>query len=439
MGRARWFGVGVLAAWLTLAIACAPAFAAEQTLYAADGATLYKVDPATAAATPVGAIGYEINAMAIDPTDGTLWATVAAGATKSPRSLIKIDKTTGAGTMTAYSPQVKVPELAFHPDGRLFGLMEPGPDQQLVRIDKATLNVTPVGSTGLSEFYSGLAFNAAGTLYFAGAGNGPLYTIDPTTAAPTKGPDLPFGVNDGVAGMSFDTSGSLFMAVERLDGFTSQSELWRRDATGLFEPQKRGVLPLGTLAIAFDRPPAEQPAPDDPKDPGTGGGGGPPPTTPPADQPADPAPTQQPTPAPACANERVGTKRRNVITGTPLGDLIRGLAGNDVLKGGAGDDCLYGDSGNDILDGGAGDDKLYGGSGNDALSGGPGADTLDGGAGNDRLTGGPGANKLVGGRGNDTINARNGTKDVVNCGKGRDRVRADRSDKLSGCEVRKFR
>jgi hypothetical protein len=34
------------------------------------------------------------------------------------------------------------------------------------------------------------------------------------------------------------------------------------------------------------------------------------------------------------------------------------------------------------------------------------------------------------------INAKDGKRDIVNCGAGRDRVRADKKDKLVACEVR---
>jgi hypothetical protein len=39
-----------------------------------------------------------------------------------------------------------------------------------------------------------------------------------------------------------------------------------------------------------------------------------------------------------------------------------------------------------------------------------------------------------GGAGNDRIKVNNHKRDKVNCGKGRDRVTADRNDKLTGCE-----
>ena len=98
------------------------------------------------------------------------------------------------------------------------------------------------------------------------------------------------------------------------------------------------------------------------------------------------------------------------------GAAPRGVDGNDTLKGRAGDDALYG---------GAGRDRLLGGSGNDYLSGG---------SGNDRLVGGPGRNRYDAGAGRDSINAANGVRELVECGFGRDTVKADRRDILSGCE-----
>ena len=80
-----------------------------------------------------------------------------------------------------------------------------------------------------------------------------------------------------------------------------------------------------------------------------------------------------------------GGANADVILGSPLGNVINGLAGNDRLDGKAGDDNLlggdgtdsvYGSDGSDTLAGGAGNDLLYGGSAlwSDALLGGPGDD-----------------------------------------------------------------
>jgi Ca2+-binding RTX toxin-like protein len=121
----------------------------------------------------------------------------------------------------------------------------------------------------------------------------------------------------------------------------------------------------------------------------------------------------------------------NRFAGTARADRIKGSNGSDRITGGRGKDHLAGLGGADCISGGAG---------NDVISGGKGNDTLSGGAGNDRITAGPGRNKVSGGAGNDRINVRNHRRDVVNCGKGKkDRVIADKRDKLRNCEVVKRR
>jgi hypothetical protein len=94
-----------------------------------------------------------------------------------------------------------------------------------------------------------------------------------------------------------------------------------------------------------------------------------------------------------------------------------------------------GTAGADRLTGTAGADLIYGRNGNDTLVGGRGNDILNGGRGNDLLDGGPGLDRLYGGPGNDTLRARDGHRDVVDCGPGRDLARVDRADSVSGCET----
>jgi Ca2+-binding RTX toxin-like protein len=132
--------------------------------------------------------------------------------------------------------------------------------------------------------------------------------------------------------------------------------------------------------------------------------------------PATPLPLPVPVFPGACANQKVGTSAADKLVGTKFGDLIRGGKGNDVISGLAGADCLFGQSGNDTLSGGSGKDKLDGGPGKDKLTGGSGKDTFSGGA------------------GNDTIKSKDGIRETVNCGRGRDKVTADKRDKLVGCE-----
>ena len=122
-----------------------------------------------------------------------------------------------------------------------------------------------------------------------------------------------------------------------------------------------------------------------------------------------------------CANVTRGTAAGDKLSGTTAGDRLTGLAGNDVLRGLSGTDCL---------DGGRGNDTLIGGTGNDVLAGG---------SGNDKLTGNSGRNTYSGGSGRDTVNARNGARDKVNCGSGKDRAVVDRKDRVRGCELVKRR
>lgn len=110
---------------------------------------------------------------------------------------------------------------------------------------------------------------------------------------------------------------------------------------------------------------------------------------------------------------KVGTVLDDVITGTKAKDVITGLDGNDRLSGG---------KGNDQLDGGSGKDDLKGGDGNDIV---------EGRSGNDKLDGGKGRDKLDGGSGHDKILARDGEKDEVFCGSGRDTVTVDERDLVS--------
>jgi hemolysin type calcium-binding protein len=125
-----------------------------------------------------------------------------------------------------------------------------------------------------------------------------------------------------------------------------------------------------------------------------------------------------------------------VVLAVPaIADTKRGTRGNDVLRAGDDGSRLIGGFGNDRLIGGDDDDLLYGGPGRDRLSGGDDDDGLYGGAGNDRLSGGDDNDRLYGNAGNDVILARDGERDVVRCGPGRDQAVVDQKDSVSGCEV----
>jgi Ca2+-binding RTX toxin-like protein len=153
-------------------------------------------------------------------------------------------------------------------------------------------------------------------------------------------------------------------------------------------------------------------------------------------------------PPPECANEIDGTPGPDILQGTEAEDRMHGFAGGDVLSGLQGDDCLFGGRGNDRVLGNVGDDVLVGGrgadvvrgsGGDDVIRGSRGPDALKGGDDRDLVVGGSGADVLDGGRGDDRLLARDGVRDIVRCGGGRDQVTADRRDKLVGCEVRSVR
>ncbi len=148
-------------------------------------------------------------------------------------------------------------------------------------------------------------------------------------------------------------------------------------------------------------------------------------------------------PRPACANVRQGTHDDELMDGTEFGDRLIGREGRDLIRGDGGDDCLEGGDGNDVVSGGDGNDRLSGGRGNDSLYGDGGDDQVKGGLGNDLLYGGNGNDTLTpergrdrvyGGPGSDTISSRDDARDVIDCGAGRDVVRADRRDVVKGCE-----
>jgi Ca2+-binding RTX toxin-like protein len=106
---------------------------------------------------------------------------------------------------------------------------------------------------------------------------------------------------------------------------------------------------------------------------------------------------------------RDGAVHRWFLEGVPhrFGTALLGGRGNDVLRGGRASNYVQGARGNDVLRGARHRDYLLGGKGDDTLVGGPGRDLLHG------------------NHGGDTLLARDGRRDVVYGGDGRDRARVD--------------
>ena len=150
-----------------------------------------------------------------------------------------------------------------------------------------------------------------------------------------------------------------------------------------------------------------------------------------------PQPPVTPPPAATCLGKTVTiTARAGRITlGTAGADVIRGTAGADRIQGRGGNDVICGLGGKDTIDGGAGNDRIDAGSGNDTVTAGAGNDVVNGGAGNDTLTAGRGRDTVAGAGGRDLLALRDGARDAGNCGAGRDRARADATDRLKACEA----
>jgi hypothetical protein len=221
LNRTRKFLVVLLASACGL-LALAGSASAQQLLYAADGAggasaNLYILNPATGAVVKsVGPIGFPVTGLALDPTTGTLYG--AVGGRRSPPAdphrgfLIKIDRTTGAGTVIGdMRPDLEAAaDITFTPDGTLFGWLEPTTDS-LVLIDKATGAATIIGDSGLSTGGSGIASNAAGVLFFAGeTDDGPLRTVDRNTGTTSAGPTLNGTSDREISALAFDAAGTLY-------------------------------------------------------------------------------------------------------------------------------------------------------------------------------------------------------------------------------------
>jgi hypothetical protein len=108
--------------------------------------------------------------------------------------------------------------------------------------------------------------------------------------------------------------------------------------------------------------------------------------------------TVSPNPPERCSQSVRGTPRRDVLSGGPGPQSIRGRRGNDRLRGGSGDDCVIGGTGSDIVHGG------------------------------------PGSDVLRGGRGGDVFRSADDGAERISCGRGEDRARVDRTDRVTGCE-----
>ena len=172
---------------------------AQVVLYGANGAggnnaaVLVTLNPATGAVlSTIGPIGMPVTGLAVHPTTGVLYGTTGngGGAPVNPNSLIRINRTTGVGTLIgATGLGNPVADITFRSDGTLFGWSEDTDD--LVTLNLTTGVATVVGPSGVGTAGSGLTFGAGGVLFFTGQGaTGDIATVNPATGLVTAGPAL---------------------------------------------------------------------------------------------------------------------------------------------------------------------------------------------------------------------------------------------------------
>jgi Ca2+-binding RTX toxin-like protein len=131
--------------------------------------------------------------------------------------------------------------------------------------------------------------------------------------------------------------------------------------------------------------------------------------------------------------EQVITHQASTLIGTAASEHLEAFQtdGATRLVGNGGDDTLRGSDGADSVDGGPGNDDIDAGFGDDTIVGGPGRDRISG----DRHNGECGYLWCKYPWGNDTIYARDGERDVIDCGAQRDVAIVDRLDVVSHCET----
>ncbi len=266
--------------------------------------TLVRINALTAAATPVGPIGFERCSAMDSDASGTLYATCERADGSDTHVLITIDPSTGMGTEVGptgveffngiFGGFNTFSDISFRPsDGTLFGMSFPG--EGLATVDLGTGVATQVafatfnGELGFqANDGSALAFSPSGTLFHAageeptgrtcsgipplGGGGAPgcpdlLHIVDPATSLatifrelsfPAAPPGTPDDRNPRPTAMDVNpVTGTLFASIKYGSGGNASEFLGTIDidtgAVILIGPTVRGLD-----AIAFVNP-AEAP------------------------------------------------------------------------------------------------------------------------------------------------------------------------------------
>ena len=132
-----------------------------------------------------------------------------------------------------------------------------------------------------------------------------------------------------------------------------------------------------------------------------------------------------------------GGEGNDHLSALPVGwtSIVEGGPGDDILRIAGPDSTIFGGTGDDVLSGAHGGEALWGQQGEDTLRGLAGNDLLHGGADADHLNGGPAKDQVFGDDGSDTFMARDGKRDSLDGGGGKDKARVDAIDHLARIEA----
>ncbi|MEM4721764.1 MAG: N-acetylmuramoyl-L-alanine amidase [Candidatus Methanomethylicaceae archaeon] len=188
----------------------------------------------------------------------------------SASNLLKIDPNTGAGTPIGSIRFSQVSDIAFTPDGSLWGVTR----NHLLKIDPKTGQGTPVGPSGFCrgiDRVNALASRANGTLFAATSGvfwfwwteNSVLLTIDTTTGCASvigtlgfmSSGDLTFSPDGKLFAVSSDNSSTLYLIDHNTGASTPIGPVGFRSIYGLtFAPDGKlyGASSIGPTLLEID-------------------------------------------------------------------------------------------------------------------------------------------------------------------------------------------
>ena len=215
---------------------------------------LYQIDPANGQARILGRVqlrglAVAIVSLAIHPQTDEIFGVTTATSPAAPRSLVLVDKTSGAATRIAPLAQ-DVSDIGFANDGTLYGWVPEA--ARLASIDPRTGAIALLEPSGISGVMGGgmaIDDDDKGVIAATSA-TGTLDRIDIRTGHVSRGAtlqDAPFPA--AITNLTFSPEGKLFAVKSNL-GSPASTTLVRIDpASGRVEPV--GRLPDDSHALIF--------------------------------------------------------------------------------------------------------------------------------------------------------------------------------------------